>query len=124
MTRSKASAEHYTWGGDCDGWHLVRAADGGLSVIHERMPAGRAETRHYHEKSRQFFFVLSGTLTLEVEGRPHAVPVGHGLEIAPLARHQALNRTDGPIEFLVISQPTTRGDRVEALGQAQRDPTR
>lgn len=38
MKISKANAEHYLWGGDCDGWHLVKNQN--LSVIHERMPSG------------------------------------------------------------------------------------
>jgi len=30
---SREIAEHYRWGNDCDGWHLVK--DGSLSVIEE-----------------------------------------------------------------------------------------
>ncbi|MEQ1717554.1 MAG: cupin domain-containing protein, partial [Hyphomicrobium sp.] len=106
---SKSSAEHYIWGGICDGWHLLKGAD--LSVIHERMPAGTSETRHYHERARQFFFVLSGELTMERAGTRHAIAAGHGLEIRPGARHQAINASSADVEFLVISAPTTRGDR-------------
>jgi hypothetical protein len=36
MKISKQNAEHYIWGDNCDGWHLVNNKD--LSVIHERMP--------------------------------------------------------------------------------------
>ena len=32
------------------------------------MPPGTAETRHKHSRVRQFFYVLSGELTLEVKG--------------------------------------------------------
>ena len=106
---SKANAPHYAWGGDCDGWRLVDRTD--LSVIHERMPAGRHEIRHWHAKSLQFFFVLGGTLTLAVDGIRHQLDAGQGLEIAPNLGHQALNDSSGPVEFLVISQPTTSGDR-------------
>jgi hypothetical protein len=35
---SRANAEHYRWGDDCDGWHLVKDAD--LSVIEELLPSG------------------------------------------------------------------------------------
>ena len=62
---STSTAEHYTWGEACDGWHLVK--QDGVSVIQERMPAGTAETRHRHARSRQFFYVLSGSLTIEME---------------------------------------------------------
>jgi len=109
---SKATAPHYVWGVDCDGWRLVDGND--LSVIHERMPAGRREMRHRHGRARQFFFVLTGALTLEVESKRHVLEAGHGLEIAPGSAHQAINDGPDPVEFLVISQPTTRGDREPA----------
>jgi mannose-6-phosphate isomerase-like protein (cupin superfamily) len=40
-----------------------------MSVIYERMPPGTEETRHYHERARQFFFVLSGVATMEIAGQ-------------------------------------------------------
>jgi mannose-6-phosphate isomerase-like protein (cupin superfamily) len=109
---SRATAEHYNWGGDCDGWHLVRHA--ALSVIHERMPKDRVEVRHSHARARQFFFVLTGELTIEADGVIHAVPAGHGLELPPSVPHQAMNRSNGDVEFLVISHPPAQGDRVLA----------
>lgn len=108
---SKDNAEHYTWGGDCDGWHLLKSPT--LSVIHERMPPGRAEVRHYHARAQQLFFVLSGTLTMIFDDRREAVAPGQAIEINPGIRHQAANESSGPVEFLVISEPPTRGDRVE-----------
>lgn len=106
---SRATAEHYVWGSGCDGWHLVRTRE--LSVILERMPAGAGEVRHHHARSRQFFFVLAGTLTLEVVGRVHRLGPGAGLEVVPGATHQARNDADAPTEFLVVSQPPSHGDR-------------
>jgi mannose-6-phosphate isomerase-like protein (cupin superfamily) len=108
---SKDTAEHYTWGQACDGWHLVKAAD--LSVIHERMPPGTSEVRHYHNKSRQFFFVLIGTATLEVDGDQHTLTAQQGVEVAPGTPHQMFNTSDQDVEFLVISQPPSHGDRVQ-----------
>lgn len=54
----KANAEHYVWGGSNDGWHLVKRDE--MSVIQERIVPGGAEVRHYHQRARQFFYVLSG----------------------------------------------------------------
>lgn len=108
---NKDNAEHYIWGGDCDGWHLAKSPD--LSVIHERMPPGRAEVRHYHEHSRQLFFVLCGRLTMVLDERSETLEPGQALDLAPLTRHQASNLHSEPVEFLVISQPTTRGDRID-----------
>lgn len=109
---SKENAEHYIWGEKCDGWHLVKGQD--LSVIHERMPGQTAEVRHYHERSRQFFFVLSGEAVLEVNGVRHELKSQEGVEVPPLVPHQMKNESRDDVEFLVISQPTTRGDRIQA----------
>jgi mannose-6-phosphate isomerase-like protein (cupin superfamily) len=109
---STATAEHYTWGSGCDGWHLVHRPE--LSVIRERMPPGSSEARHFHTASRQFFYMLSGTAILEVEGVEASVSAGEGIEIAPGSRHRIFNRSEGPLEFLVVSQPHSHGDRTLA----------
>ncbi|MGB6131870.1 MAG: cupin domain-containing protein [Acidobacteriaceae bacterium] len=105
-----ANAEHYTWGEGCDGWHLARTE--GLSVIEERMPAGTREQRHAHTRARQFFYVLEGELTMEVERRSFSVGTGQGIEIAPGERHTAINASGAELRFLVISSPPAQGDRV------------
>ncbi|HEY1015637.1 MAG TPA: cupin domain-containing protein [Herpetosiphonaceae bacterium] len=110
--RSKANAPHYVWGEQCDGWHLVRAE--GLSVIQERMPPGTAEARHRHARARQFFFVLAGAAALEIDGRRHALAPGEGAEVPPGIPHQIFNEADRDLEFLVISQPPSHGDRLPA----------
>lgn len=50
MKINKALAQHYQWGAQCDGWHLVQNRE--LSVIHERMPAQTAEVNHYHHHAQ------------------------------------------------------------------------
>ncbi len=107
---NKETAEHYTWGEACDGWHLVKRTE--LSVIHERMPAGASEIRHYHTRARQFFFILFGTATLEVEGKRHVLQTQEGLEVPPETPHQMFNESEQAVEFLVISQPASHGDRM------------
>ena len=109
MVVSAATAEHYTWGDGCDGWVLLPRDD--LMVIQERMPPATSEVRHFHSEARQFFYVLSGNLTMEIEGIRHVIGASHGIEIPPLARHQAMNVGEQEVNFVVISSPTTRGDR-------------
>lgn len=106
---SKDNAEHYVWGDECDGWYLVNRQD--MLVIHEKMPPGTAEKRHFHSVSRQFFFVLKGVLSMELEGEIHHIEAQQGLEIPPGSKHQAKNDTASSVEFIVISHPTPRGDR-------------
>ncbi len=109
---SQENAEHYTWGGVCDGWHLVKSES--LSVIHEQMPAGASEVRHYHRAAQQFFFVLRGVATLEINGQRERLSAHQGLQIPPNVPHQMFNDSPEEIEFLVISQPPSHGDRVVA----------
>ncbi len=66
MKRDKKSSEHYTWGQNCDGWHLLKTNS--LSVIQERMPPNTSEALHYHQKAQQFFYILLGQATFEMEG--------------------------------------------------------
>jgi quercetin dioxygenase-like cupin family protein len=112
---SRFNASHYKWGGptgsDCDGWHLVRTPE--LSIIEEAMPAGTRETRHHHHRARQFFYVIEGELTLEIEQEFITLHAGEGIEIAPGQVHQALNQSAATTRFLVTSQPPSHGDRVE-----------
>lgn len=112
---SRANAEHYVWGDKCDGWYLVNRQD--MLVIHEKMPPKTSEKRHYHSVSRQFFFVLDGCLTMELEGKEYRIVAQQGIEIPPGSKHQARNDTDSAIEFIVISHPTPRGDRTDLTQQ-------
>lgn len=108
---STSNAEHYHWGDACDGWHLVKTP--GLSIISERVPAGCKETRHYHQKSEQFFFVLSGVASLEVDGHTHTIEVEHGVHVAAGVPHQLRNEQNHELVFLVTSVPPSHGDRIE-----------
>jgi mannose-6-phosphate isomerase-like protein (cupin superfamily) len=106
---SIASAEHYVWGDVCDGWHLLKHPS--LSVIQERVPPGAGEIRHFHSNARQFFYVLTGVATLEFDGRSLELKAGEGCEITPTIRHRFANRSAEEVSFLVISAPSTQGDR-------------
>jgi mannose-6-phosphate isomerase-like protein (cupin superfamily) len=103
--------QHYKWGADCDGWVLSPSAD--QLVLEERMPPGTAEQRHFHSKARQFFYVLSGNLTMELDGVTQCISARSGILIPPGANHQARNDDASDVYFLVISTPTTRGDRTD-----------
>lgn len=105
----RENAEHYIWGEVSDGWHLLKQPD--LSVIHERVPAGAGELRHYHSKARQFFFVLSGSATLELDTGDVTFHAGQGVHVPPGVAHRLTNNSNSSVEFLVISSPTTAGDR-------------
>jgi len=60
--------------------------------------------------------VLSGELTMELEGTRHLIPAMSGIEIPPKSRHQARNDSGADVHFLVVSSPTARGDRIDLDG--------
>ena len=103
----KNSAEHYNWG---DGWHLVKSPT--LSVIQERVPPGRQEMSHYHNKSEQFFFILSGTATLILDGVEIELQPQQAQFVPSGAIHQLNNMYTEDLIFTVTSSPPSHGDRV------------
>ena len=110
MFVSTENAEHYLWGGNCDGWHLLKRED--MSVIQERVPAGGAEIMHYHATARQFFYILEGDAMMMFDDKEVVLRKGQGLEIPPMLKHQFMNTSQVDVHFLVISFPSTRGDRI------------
>lgn len=106
------TSKHYVWGGDCDGWHL--AASPNLSVIQERVPSGSSEVRHLHNKAEQFFYVLSGTASLEVAGTIHVLRANEGFHVPAGLPHTLSNRHEQVLNFLVVSTPPSHGDRENA----------
>jgi mannose-6-phosphate isomerase-like protein (cupin superfamily) len=100
---------HYQWGDACDGWILVDTE--ALSVKQERMPAHTAEALHYHKQSQQFFFILKGIATFEVEGKSFTVQAEHGFHINAGEKHRIINNMAEDLEFILSSQPSTNNDR-------------
>jgi mannose-6-phosphate isomerase-like protein (cupin superfamily) len=106
------SAEHYKWGADCDGWHLVKTSD--LSVIEELMPPSTSEVRHSHAHARQFFYVLEGELSIDIEYHLFVLKKGEGIEVSPGQQHQAMNKSASRLRIIVTSQPPSHDDRIDA----------
>lgn len=99
----------YQWGANCEAWNFVEEA--ALSVKLERMPAGAAEMLHYHADAQQFFFILHGTATFEIDGEIIIATEKEGVHIPAGMKHRIINHSGGEIEFLLSSQPSTTGDR-------------
>ena len=102
--------KHYLWGDVCDGWNLVDTP--GLSVKMERMPPHTAEKEHFHSHARQFFFILKGEALFITEEGEQRVKTQQGLEIRPELRHRIVNPGEEELEFILCSQPSTAGDRI------------
>lgn len=101
---------YYQWGKVCKSWGLVENV--GLSVKQEMMPPGSSEQLHYHEKSQQFFFILTGMATFEIEGKQVEVTVHEGLQIFAGEKHRIINNGSSNLEFILCSQPSISNDRI------------
>jgi|SRR6185503_2010344 len=116
MITSTDNAEHYTWGDQCDGWHLLRTDS--LSVIQESMPPGTSEQLHFHQHAQQLFYILSGTAAFEIDGEIKTVNAGKSVHIPKTTRHRISNNGNTDLHFLVISEPKSHDDRVNLASSA------
>jgi mannose-6-phosphate isomerase-like protein (cupin superfamily) len=104
------SARHYFWGENCEAWIFVETET--LSVKQESMPPDSRENLHFHNEARQFFYVLQGRATFYLESEKIEVNQHQGLEITPKFKHYIANETSERLDFLLISQPNTKNDRI------------
>ena len=101
---------HYQWGDNCDGWNLVD--EDHLSVKQELMPGGTKEIKHYHRAAQQFFYILKGKATFEIEDSVIEINGGEGLHIEAGKKHRIINEGKEDLEFILCSQPSTTNDRI------------
>jgi mannose-6-phosphate isomerase-like protein (cupin superfamily) len=113
MKKTRENSEHYKWGDNCSGWHLVKSQS--LSIIEELMPPKSKEKKHHHNFSQQYFRILNGKATFEIGDKTVEVEQGYGIHIPPKVKHRIRNDDTENLEFIVISEPTTRGDRYDEL---------
>lgn len=76
------------------------------------MARNTSEDKHYHQNARLFFFVLSGTATLEIGDKEVVLHRNEGIEVLHLIPYQMFNKSNEEVEFLVVSQPNSKGDRI------------
>ena len=107
----RSNSVHYTWGNNCDSWVLMESDS--LSVKQESMPPASREKLHFHQQSQQYFFILNGEAAFYVTDEQIIVKEKQGLLIQPGMQHYIANETNQRLDFLVISQPSTKTDRVE-----------
>lgn len=75
------------------------------SLAEATVPGGTATERHYHKLSEEFYFVLNGSGTMEIDGETSAVKTGDAILIPPGAWHQITANSDSSLEFLCCCAP-------------------
>lgn len=109
---TEAGADNlYAWGEGCLGWRLLEQE--GLQLRQELMQPGTSETPHLHRHARQVFYVLEGEMTLRMpEGTLRARP-RQAIHVPPGRPHWVRNDGAGDLVFVLVSSPSTAGDRIE-----------
>jgi len=73
------------------------------SLAEATLPPGSATDRHYHKLSEEFYFILSGTGSMEIDGVTQEVGPGDAILIPPKAWHQITAAE--PLRFLCCCAP-------------------
>lgn len=58
------------------------------SLAEATVPVGKPTERHYHKISEEFYFILEGQGTMEIDGETREVGPGDAILIPPGAWHQ------------------------------------
>jgi mannose-6-phosphate isomerase-like protein (cupin superfamily) len=58
------------------------------SLAEASLPAGASTDRHYHRKSEEFYLLLEGEATMEIDGEERFVGRGDAILIPPGSWHQ------------------------------------
>lgn len=79
------------------------------SLAEATIPAGGATQRHWHRDSEEFYFLLEGHGTIEINGEEREVGPGDGILIPAGAWHQIRSKSNGgPIRLLCCCAPPYR----------------
>jgi mannose-6-phosphate isomerase-like protein (cupin superfamily) len=76
------------------------------SLAEASLPPGGATQRHYHRLSEEFYYILEGGGTMEIEGEVREVGPGDAILIPAGAWHQIRSQKEGDtLRFLCCCAP-------------------
>ena len=82
---------------------LSNAPVANQSLAEATLPAGGKTQRHYHKLSEEFYYLLSGTGLMEIDGETREVKPGDAILIPAGAWHQIC--AIKPLQFLCCCSP-------------------
>lgn len=78
------------------------------SLAEARVPTGCSTQRHYHKASEEFYYILSGSGQMEIDGEVETVGPGDAVLIPAGAWHQVI--AEEQLVFLCCCAPPYRHD--------------
>ena len=73
------------------------------SLAEACVSAGRSTQRHHHKRTEEFYFILAGAGTIEIDGEQRAVGAGDAILIPAGAWHTIAAKSD--LRFLCCCAP-------------------
>jgi mannose-6-phosphate isomerase-like protein (cupin superfamily) len=80
------------------------------SLAEARLPPGVSTTPHYHPRTEEIYYILSGAGRMYLEKTVEDVGPGDAIAIPPGARHQITNTGDATLKFLCCCVPAYEHD--------------
>ena len=80
------------------------------SLAEATLPPGKRTQRHYHAKTEEIYYLLSGQGRMEIDGETRLVGPGDAVAIPPGAWHQIETLGDDPLVFLCCCAPAYEHD--------------
>jgi mannose-6-phosphate isomerase-like protein (cupin superfamily) len=75
------------------------------SLAEARLPPGASTTAHYHPRSEQIYYILSGVAVMRLGGETREVGRGDAIAIPPGQIHQITNIGRDVLTFLCCCAP-------------------
>ena len=69
------------------------------------IPPGKSSEKHFHKKTEETYYILSGTGRIIIDEKTHTLNTGDLCLIMPGETHQMFNDNDVDVVFLAISAP-------------------
>lgn len=75
------------------------------SFVHVVIPSGKSSPAHFHRRSEETYYGLSGRAVMQVGDNRFTVEPGTAVLIMPGEIHQIWNESEADFEFLAVSAP-------------------
>lgn len=98
-------------------WCLLKET--GLGIKEEWMPVGESEVCHIHKGSAQFFYILDGEASMQINEQEFILESGDGIMVQSGEWHRIYCLKTPGVRFLVISNPDINGDRIDKVSQVR-----
>jgi len=75
------------------------------SLAEATIAAGGSVTEHFHKVTEEFYYILSGTGLMKIDGEVQQVNQGDTIVILPGMRHKITNNGTNPLVLLACCSP-------------------